>query len=182
LSFIHTFQASYESFVSDFTGEGSHAGVTQILDGSTAGNTFGACDRRSTSKSMGPEANAVEIIIYVTDTSDNYDFGFKVWGYAGDKSPAELLCDVSGIIGTSHYADGTSVPDSTTNLWADTMTVTTTHIKDWSANDSGNNRICKLSGDIVGYTILYGEFYDVSGAGEALEGSSGVAGAKIRFF
>ena len=175
MSMLHTIQNAYVDLVVDVTGEIANKDMTQLLDGSTSGYTFDFSDKPTHGITLGPEDNASEVYFTCTDTSDDYDFGFQLFGYA-QGGPAEKICDITGLFGTANLGDSTKA------LYADTLTVTSTHIRTVTTSDSGNNRIAKITWDNAGHKFLIGMFYDISGAGEALEGASGVVNAYIRFY
>ena len=176
MAMLHTKQSGYIDLLVDVTSENDIGDVTyRILDGSTAGHTFDFSDMPAHAIGLQPEDNAAIVYVYCTDTSADYDFGLQVYGYAAN-GPAEMIADVSGLIGTA------CIGDNTKSLYADTMTVTSYGVKTASAVDSGNNQVAKLVFDTAGLSYLCADFYDISGTDEALHGASGTINAKVRFF
>jgi len=169
MSVLHTFQSSYEVLTGDITGEISQGDMTQLLDGSSLGYTYQNDDKPSIATEIDPAANGIELIFKGKDVTENSDFGINIWGYRVN-GPAEKICEISGIFGTARYEDGSSFGGDvdTARYWADTLGITSDiHLTTVSVADSGNNRIAKLKFDDIGYRDLVGEFFDISGAGEA---------------
>ncbi len=152
MTMAKTIQLGYEKMrVSDITTDDTQ------LDGETAGYTYHYTDRPIDSYSLGPEANAAEIIFPGSDVSDGNNFSAKLYGYRVNDAPAEFLADISGTAGLARIAD------VTTALYTDTLVIASQgHIKTLSVADSANDRVAKLAFDCVGFQWLYVEFYDVS--------------------
>ena len=127
------------------------------LDGETSGYTYDWHDMPQNKVfALGEEANAVEVYFAGWNTTDNFPFSVKLYGYCA-RGPAEFIADISGKAGLAR------INDSTHNLFVDTLIFSDReHIKGCSISDSGNDRIAKLALDCVGYKYLYFEFYDVS--------------------
>lgn len=139
----------------------TEGGEPTELDGVTASYTYDWHDKPSDAYRLGEEANGVIIIIAnPNDATANANCYFKLYGYA-EGGPSEFICDVSCTTGTAR------INDTADALWVDTMTVVSQgHIKNVSIDDSGNNRVAKLSFDATGLKYLYPEHYDMS-AGHA---------------
>lgn len=182
MSHLHTIRTKYEKMqFNDVTGIIAQGDATQLLDGSTSGYTFDFTNKKSGAKELPHEANGITIQVQGYDVADDGAFTLNVWGYPED-GPAELMCEATCAWGTARVSDVTWVSDPSDNLYADTIDVTTlAHIRDMSGVDSGNNRICKLWTDAVGYRWIYPEFAGISGAGEALD-STGSMNAFVRWF
>jgi hypothetical protein len=158
---LHTIQGTYESMrTGDVTTDDT------ALDGETSGYTYHWHDKPSEAFELGQEFNSCEIIFTGgyecadntanADTTDDGNFAFNIYGYT-ERGPAEFLCEISGTVGTAR------ITDSTLALYVDTLTVSSQkHMKKLMVEDSGNNRIAKLSFDVLGYKYLYAEGYDVS--------------------
>jgi len=153
---LHTFQGSYEPMRSADITEGNED--TQ-LDGATAGYTYHWSDRPALKEvyRLGEEANGAVIIATspVESTADALGC-FKLYGYP-EGGPAEFMCDISCAAGTARINDDAEA------LYVDTMNIGSQgHIKNLSVDDSGNNRVAKLSFDTTGLRYLYMEWYDIS--------------------
>ena len=139
--------------------------INTALDGSTAGYTYDWTDKPATAAPIGPEFNGVEIFFIggqksinssgdgangdTTGTTDGTNWDGKLWGYA-EGGPAEHICDISVTAGTAR------ISDYTTALYADTITISNdTHLTTVTATDSGNNRVCKIDFDAVGYKYIH---------------------------
>jgi hypothetical protein len=96
-------------------------------------------------------ANAVEVVFYGTGASANDALTQQIYGRA-EGGPPQLICSIAWVLGTAHVVDGT-----TTTLWADTATVTDTHITTVNSADSGNNRVCTVQFDATGFRYIFGE-------------------------
>lgn len=98
--------------------------------------------------------NAVEIITYATgNAAATYTvalYGISVGG------PPEL-------IGSFAYTLGDAVVSSGVK-WADTCVVTDTHSTVIVVADSGNDRVVKVTFDVIGYRFLYPIVHTASGA------------------
>lgn len=181
---LHSHQSSYELFRGDITGEIAQGDQTQLLDGTKPGYTFQFRDKPAGAWPVDPAGNAVEIIFEGQDVTDNSDFGMNLYGYVGTDGPAERICDISGIFGTARYQDGSAFSGDvdTARYYADTLVISNDdHLVAPVVKDVGANRVAKLQFDAVGYTWLLGEFFDISGAGEAAV-SGGAVRAKIRYY
>lgn len=158
MSFLHTFQGSYEKMRKS----------DPASDEATITN-FKASARVSADPSLAwyeidPLANALEIIPYQADNTANTNGTWEMWGMAASNGPAEKIADISGTVGTA------SISDDFTALAYDTLTVDTdTHITTVSVSDAAaNNRPAKISLDTVGYRYIKNVYVDISSAQNAL--------------
>lgn len=104
---------------------------------------------------IGPEANAVGIIFSgqaLNDTTAHY--ALYTWR---DNGPRELA-----LSGKINFSDG-CMYDTTSYLYADTITID--EARNWfsipDVIDVGNDRVCKLAFDPVGYKYWRIDFTDV---------------------
>jgi hypothetical protein len=104
-------------------------------------------------------------LIFLAEGADDDVFGCEMW--AIDKQGLGFLeWDVTGTLGTA-WADIT-LKDSTARLFADDVTIAAQYsCSTTGVRDQGNNRVCRLCGDLNGKRALYPRFYTVGGAGEA---------------
>ena len=150
MTMLHTIQSSYEKVRS------AHVTVADSdLDGTTTGLTYKSSDRPADSECFvaGPEVGGVGVI-FDGEGSDGDTFSWSMYGYRtvgeGNLGPAEIIGSGTGILGTALSESGTGY------LYADTVAIT--NPGSWYdvpvAIDSGNNRICKVCFDLVGFKYL----------------------------
>lgn len=134
------------------------------LDGATKNLTYAIGDKPSTAATVHPNWNNVQIYFYGTDAA-NETCNFKLYAYRED-GPAVLVCYGSFILGTA-------VTGGTSEYYADTISITDVWPAEVVVSDSGNNRVCTLAFDVIGYKYLYCEI-DIPASGQ-------VASAGARF-
>lgn len=157
LTMLHTIQSSYEKLRS-----GQVAVADSDLDGVTAGLTYKSTDRPDDSECFvaGPEVGGVTLI-FDGEGSATDTFSWSLYGYRtvgpGNIGPAEIVAAGTGLLGTAVSENGF--------LYADTIVIT--NPGSWYdvpiAIDSGNNRICKLCFDLVGFKYLSIRFTAIGG-------------------
>jgi hypothetical protein len=95
-------------------------------------------------------ANLVSMIMHATGAADGDTLTQKLYGISRD-GPPQLIASIVWTIGTAR-ADGSTA----TYLWADTATVTSSHIKTLVVADGGgSNRVCSVTFDCTGYRYLH---------------------------
>jgi hypothetical protein len=102
--------------------------------------------------------NNISIIVHATDAADGDTVTQKIYGVATN-GPPQLIASIVWTIGTAR-ADGTTA----TYLWADTATVTSSHMKSVTVADgAGSNRVCSVTLDLTGYRYVLGLWTDDTG-------------------
>lgn len=119
-----------------FTATGAPTGAVDLLDRVGVGSdTF---------------VNAVSIIVHETVGADGDTATQKLYGIA-EQGPPQLIASIVWKFGTAQV-DATS-----TNLWAETATVTSSHATTITVTGAdGDNRVGSVTFDVTGYRHLYG--------------------------
>lgn len=159
MTMLHTIQSSYEKVRSAHV-----TAADSDLDGFTTGLTFKSTDRPADSEcfTAGPEVGGVTLIFDGKGSAGD-TFSWSLYGYRtvgpGNIGPAEIIAAGTGILGTAVSESGTGY------LYADTIVIT--NPGSWYdvpvAIDSGNNRICKICFDFVGFKHLSVRFTAIGG-------------------
>lgn len=103
------------------------------------------------------KVNAFSIIVHVTVGTDGDTVTEKIYG-AVEQGPPQLIASIIWTIGQAQ------VSATATELWADTATVTSTHMKTITVADgAGSNRICSVTFDLTGYRYVLGKWTADSG-------------------
>lgn len=111
----------------------------------TVSGTLGPLDLRKYGYSE-TSANAVEILAFAT-ASDSDAFTVALYGWAnGNTGPPEFIASLSFICGTAVKDTGI--------LWAESCSVTDTHITTVKASAPATNDIVKVTFDATGYRYL----------------------------
>lgn len=107
--------------------------------------TEGAFDIMSVDRS-GNETGANAAVIIVSATASDADTAtIKFYG-AADNGPLEAICSVDYIFGTAVKSTGI--------LWADTGTITDTHITTIREGGLSSNDVKRISFDVTGFRYL----------------------------
>jgi hypothetical protein len=138
------------------------------MDLSTAGERMTDITKRDVWE-ISENENGYEIV-FLAGGADDDTFGCELWAVAQTGaeggSIGTLEWDVTGTLGTA-WADVTNA-DSTGYLFADDVTLSEQYsLVTTGVRDQGNNRVCRIFGDLNGKSFLYPRFYTVGGAGEA---------------
>lgn len=109
-------------------------------------------------------ARIVSLIICGGAAADK-TFSYNIYAYRDINGPAELVATGTGTIGSQAVVLYPHDGSTATNIfWADTLTDTGDWIGDGvRIDDSGNNRVCKLTFDVFGYRWLYAEILEADG-------------------
>lgn len=149
----------------------SSAADDTALDGTTASYTyaFGDLPTASTRRAatMHPDWDNVTIYFFGTDAA-NEACTFKIYAYKSTNGPATLVCTGTATLGTA-------VTGGTNEFYADTISTTDYWPTDIVIADSGNNRVCTLSFDLLGHKYLFCEL-------QASTGTCATMAAKITGF
>ena len=149
---------------------------------SHANGTDGIIDVKS---KFGKIANGAQIAFFSgegTETIENDHFGFDLLAYRegpyGPGLPVYRCAATAAILGDYqcevHPTLGTAIANG---RWVDTITGTDCWPTGVTVNDSGNDRICTLSFDLLGCRYLYLHVHSATGA--AGGGEAGDIGAVI---
>jgi hypothetical protein len=167
---LQTFQGSYillAEATQDISGfDGTSPGLTShwhdLPADRPAGESPNIRDATQGTVMLGPEANGCVIIAACVSTAtEDKNGNFELWGWP-ELGPAEYIADISCTTGLNY------INDISTALYVDTMTIAEQfHVKNLTAKDSGNNRICKLQFDLAGIKYLSCRWYDITGRWES---------------
>jgi len=141
----------------------SNNAVTSVVNATTQAS---AIDIRAT---FGKTANGVIIALYGTD-GDNEDCGFDLYAYkegpAGPAVPVFFTAATAVILGTydcTKYpvdSGANSAGDALTGFWVDTISGTDYWPAGVTIANSGNNAICTISFDLMGFRYLLLHYFD----------------------
>lgn len=135
------------------------------LDGTTESYTF-AYDDKPTTAFANSEWNNVQVMFYGTDAA-NETCNYKIYAYRA-YGPAVMVC--SGV-----FTLGTAKTGTTNTFYADTITVTDYWPTEVIVSDSGNNRVCTLTFDLLGYNYVFCEI-DIPAASQVASASALISG------
>ena len=129
MTMLHTMQTQYTKMrPTDVTTDDIS------IDGSTSGYRLTDITERDVIE-YDPAANGIEII-FSAEGANGDTFGAYIWNIA-QGGIAERVAEITCALGTA-WADMTNA-DSTTRLFADTVTISTEyHLKEVTVADSGN--------------------------------------------
>ena len=97
------------------------------------------------------KVNSISMIAYATATANGEVVVSRVYG-AAENGPPQLIANISWTIGTARPIAATS-----TTLWADTATVTSSHMRTITVADGGgSDRVCSVTLDLTGYRYILG--------------------------
>lgn len=97
------------------------------------------------------KVNNFSIIVHATTAADGDTVTEKVYG-GTEAGPPQLIASIVWTIGTARVVAATA-----TYLWADTATVTSSHMKTITVADGGgSNRVCSVTLDLTGYRYVLG--------------------------
>lgn len=142
MTMLSTMQSSYVPLRPE-TGE---------VDGTLTVNAWDWTAKPSRAFVLGPEWNNMEMIFkFPADATADADADCVVYGWV-EQGPRERICEISITAGTAQ------ITGSATALFGDTMVTTQTHPATVAVNDTGNNRVAKLTADLIGYKYIDVDF------------------------
>lgn len=136
------------------------------LDGTTANATYAYADMPDAAIVAHENWNNIQVLFYGTDAA-NETCNYKIYAYRTN-GPAVLVC--TGVVTL-----GTAKTGATNTFYADTITVTDYWPTEVIVSDSGNNRVCTLTFDLLGYSHIYCEI-DIPAASQVASLSCQISG------
>lgn len=105
------------------------------------------------------KVNNFSIIVHTTEGTTDDLLTEKIYG-AAEQGPPQLIASIIWKIGLARTDGSTS-----TLLWAQAATVTSTHMKTITVADGGeNDRVCSVTFDLTGYRYVLGLWTAESGS------------------